>query len=256
MIIDCFPFFDELDVLEIRLNELKDVVDVHVLSEATLTFTGKFKPLYFDENKDRFKEFNIHHVIISDYSSMSISSPRSMDRGQKQLGIDAAMELDPDILILSDADEIPKAEKVLEASGDDWDAAMIEMRLYYYFMNCRCKGRPGSWRNPRMVRPKGKIPHYNSTRNKGSDKDYWDAGWHFSFLGDIKYKIDSWTHAPEFNKPPYNTEEHIRKCVAEAKDLFNRDRYQYEFVYNLDYLPRYVKDNMEKFERFIYNNPS
>ena len=41
MIVDCFPFFNELDLLELRLNELKDVVDVFVLSEATLTFTGK-----------------------------------------------------------------------------------------------------------------------------------------------------------------------------------------------------------------------
>ena len=45
-VIDCFPFFNELDLLEIRLNELKDVVDVFVLTEAPFTFTGREKPLF------------------------------------------------------------------------------------------------------------------------------------------------------------------------------------------------------------------
>ena len=44
MVIDCFLFFDEIDLLEIRLNELKDVVDVFVLTESPYTFTGKEKP--------------------------------------------------------------------------------------------------------------------------------------------------------------------------------------------------------------------
>ena len=46
-VFDCFPFYDELDLLEIRLNILNDVVDYFVLSEATRTFTGKPKPLHY-----------------------------------------------------------------------------------------------------------------------------------------------------------------------------------------------------------------
>lgn len=54
MIIDCFTFFNELDVLEIRLRELDGVVDRFVLVEATLTHQGKPKPLLYAENKERF----------------------------------------------------------------------------------------------------------------------------------------------------------------------------------------------------------
>ena len=51
-IYDCFLFFNELDLLEIRLNVLNDYVDYFVLVEATQTFTNKDKPLYYKENKE------------------------------------------------------------------------------------------------------------------------------------------------------------------------------------------------------------
>ena len=51
MIYDCFPFFNELELLEMRLHELSGVVDKFVLVEATRTFTNKPKPLYFQENQ-------------------------------------------------------------------------------------------------------------------------------------------------------------------------------------------------------------
>ena len=61
MVYDCFIFFNELDLLEIRLNELKDVVDKFVIVESTETFSKKKKKLYYDENKDkdRFSKFLI-----------------------------------------------------------------------------------------------------------------------------------------------------------------------------------------------------
>ena len=51
MVYDCFTFFNELDMLEIRLNTLAEVVDKFVLVEMAYTFQRKPKPLYFDENK-------------------------------------------------------------------------------------------------------------------------------------------------------------------------------------------------------------
>ena len=50
-IYDCFNFFNELDLLEIRLNTLKDSVDYFVIVESNVTHSGQFKPLYYEENK-------------------------------------------------------------------------------------------------------------------------------------------------------------------------------------------------------------
>ena len=59
---DCFTFFNELDLLEIRLNELDDVVDYFVLVESKRSFQNKPKECLYLDNKNRFKKFN--HKII------------------------------------------------------------------------------------------------------------------------------------------------------------------------------------------------
>ena len=55
---DCFVFFNELDILEIRLNTLDPLVDYFVLVESTHTFTGQDKPLHFEPNKTPFARLN------------------------------------------------------------------------------------------------------------------------------------------------------------------------------------------------------
>ncbi len=68
MVYDCFQFFNELDILKIRLNVLAPIVDRFVISEATETFSGLKKPLYYEENKHLFAEFadKIIHVVVDD----------------------------------------------------------------------------------------------------------------------------------------------------------------------------------------------
>ena len=73
-VFDSFIFFNELELLEIRLNILNDVVDYFVLTESPWTVSGNQKPLYYEENKHLFEKFNhkiIHNVtkeIPNDYS--------------------------------------------------------------------------------------------------------------------------------------------------------------------------------------------
>ena len=63
MIYDCFLYYDEDMLLEIRLNTLADVVDRFVIVESTHTFTGKKRPLHFDINKySQFKDKIIYVV--------------------------------------------------------------------------------------------------------------------------------------------------------------------------------------------------
>ena len=73
MVYDCFQFFNELDILKIRLNVLAPVVDRFVISEATETFSGIKKPLYYEENKELFAAFQdrIIHVVVDEIGRAS-----------------------------------------------------------------------------------------------------------------------------------------------------------------------------------------
>ena len=158
MIIDCFPFFNEFDLLEIRLNELKDVVDMFVLTEATLTYQGNKKPLYFDDNKSRFSDFNIAHIICDGYSGVDVSNPWAIEQYQRYSGVSFIRQgIKPDakdVILLSDCDEIWRAEKVKQlAETDGWTYAAAWMALFEYYMDCICVTQ--AWFLPRWIKGDG-----------------------------------------------------------------------------------------------------
>ena len=66
-IYDCFTFFNELDLLDIRLHMLNDVVDYFVIVEIKKTHTGADKGLFFEEpNKDKYSQYKnkIIHIMM------------------------------------------------------------------------------------------------------------------------------------------------------------------------------------------------
>ena len=267
MIVDCFSFFNEFDILELRLNELSEIVDVFVLCEATLTFSGKPKPLYFnDHDKERFKPFldRIKHVIIDvgePFETDEFAVADQYEREQRQFGVDKMMELDPDVVILSDCDEIPRVEVVKQALLDnEWSKASLSMPLFYYWMNClymkmtrsgrRWAAKP--WNRAKLVRPKRLVKkHFNwrHTRYRGTDITYKNSGWHFSHLGDILPKIEASAHV-EFNRPPFNAQENIDAKINALEDVYDRDC-KYKIIKDLSFLPQYVLDNKERFSKYI-----
>jgi len=109
-IYDCFTFYNELDLLEIRLNELDSVVDYFVIVEATKTQTGIDKPLYFDINKDRYTKFKhkIIHIIVRDMPDITKNSAWVLENHQRNQIIKGLNNCNlDDIIIISDLDEIP-----------------------------------------------------------------------------------------------------------------------------------------------------
>src|SRR3954454_8513585 len=115
MIYDCFTFFNELDVLEIRLHVLEEVVDRFVLVEARQTFQRGAKPLYYAENRDRFAAFadRIDHVVVDEFPDEAIGAfaCEAWQRNSIQRGIRSAAT--GDTILVSDADEIPRPECVV-----------------------------------------------------------------------------------------------------------------------------------------------
>ena len=255
MVIDCIPFFNELDLLEVRLNELADVVDMFVITESPYTFTGIEKPLYFSDNFERFMQSGRFNIAHNAYLPDRKLSPGAYEKAQKDHNLQTAFRFarPGDTLIVGDVDEIPRASVIRQALNDkDWMSAGLVMDLFYYFLNCKCTIEKKR-RDSRLIRVTRPF-EYNSKQNDKVDKLYYRAGWHFSFLGDIEYKLKSYNHADLYDKPPYNDPEHIEKCRSQGLDLFERKgkrKLGFEFLDDLSFLPQYVLDNKDKFNKYI-----
>ena len=133
-IIDCFIFNNELDLLNYRLSILNDFVDYFVLVESTHTFTGIPKQLFYNENKDIYKEFNqkIIHVIIEDLPfkmpNININKQEQWkneyhQRNCLKRGLNIIMEQlnDNDIILSSDLDEIPHPNILTEFKNNTYN---------------------------------------------------------------------------------------------------------------------------------------
>lgn len=195
LVYDCFTFWRELEILEMRLETLCDVVDKFVIVEATKTHSGKSKPLFFDENKDRFSKFKdkIIHVVVRD---MPVSDDRwaleNHQRNSITRGLTGARS--NDIIMISDVDEIPRPES-LKTCGVD---CSLSLNMYNYFYNLR--NTVDDWAGTVVLRNSDlaqKTPQfYRDARY--SMRRIKNAGWHFSWIGDIhsaREKLESFAHA-------------------------------------------------------------
>jgi beta-1,4-mannosyl-glycoprotein beta-1,4-N-acetylglucosaminyltransferase len=228
---DGFTFFNELDVLEIRLEELDSVVDVFVLVEATRTFSNRPKPLVFAENQARFARFRhrIRHVVVDDMPE-SADSPWHLEAHQRNAilrGLDDARP--QDLVIISDVDEIPKASRI---SGFDGQAAGLEQTSFYYKLNCKnATGQPpGAWS---VILRRERLRAPEETRRRRFELPLLrDAGWHFSYLGGpeaIRRKIGAFSHQ-ELNREEFTSIEKISARVARGEDLFERPGLSWRYV--------------------------
>jgi hypothetical protein len=276
MIYDCFTFFNELELLELRLNELDGIVDKFVLVEATKTFSNKPKPLYFQENRARFAAFEnkIIHVVVED--APDTSDAWAIERFQRnaiERGLRACKP--SDWVLVSDLDEIPRATAVKKMSceirfhaglfSNAVHAALnsravknifrprglrmllrknhpfvlkFEQAHYHYHLNCA----GGIWHGTRMMRFRD-FSCAEEMRHSGY-KVVKDGGWHFTYMGGVdrvREKIAAYAHQ-EFNTPQLNNAQAITERI--------HDR-QLAFVRLDDSFPLFVREHPEKFSAWI-----
>lgn len=281
MVYDCFSFFNELDLLEIRLNVLKDVVDRFVLVEATQTHTGQPKPLYYADNEERFKAFRdkIIHVVVDDFSAADNAktdrerawSIENIQRNAIIRGLSTAK--DDDTILISDLDEIPDPKAVLNAVGKS-GLTRLGLMPCYYFLNYRNYSAaewtlstqvlsyrtfrdPKTYRkfrfNEFVVRAVNQPPSASMIRFSKSNRTIHHAGWHFSYQGGVKMicrKIQSIAHT-EFNNANTHSEEWIETRIRNGEDIFMRgDKF---FAEKLDdRFPDYLVKNAERYSAMLY----
>lgn len=284
-IYDCFTFFNELDLLEVRLNILDDVVDEFVLVEGTKTYQGDEKELHYENNKSRFSEFRhkINHVVVEYEGEFDTAWDRedhlrnSITRGLTSCDAD-------DRIMVADVDEIPRP-KVLNKISQAGGIAVLGLRLYYYFFNCQVTDQlfagpvispyedfstPKEMRNIAMnlVELEMYAPltfdrypfgfqaavmsAWASLRRLKRVRVVPDAGWHFSYLSDVEgiiRKIETFSHT-EYDRPEFKNPDQLRQKIQEGKDLFDRD-HELQFVDFDEEFPDYLLDHRREFEQFI-----
>src|SRR3989344_7595775 len=252
MIYDCFNFFNELELLDLRLNELDDVVDKFVLVESTVTFTNKKKRLFYHENKDKFRKFHkkIIHIVVDD--SPDVTNPWIIENHQLSAVSRGLLHCkSKDTILISCIDEIPRREKILEYKEKSGKHKVFLQIMTRYFLNLSVKN--SLWEGTRMFKYKDLVLFLNPyvARFSPIDLKIQDGGWHFTYLGGVKRiqeKLESFSHQ-EYNNVNYNTTENILKAISTGKDLFNPEiRLQ---LIDSRFLPEYILNNKSMFSHMM-----
>ena len=113
-IYDCFPFFNEWEVLEIRLNELYDHVDRFVIVESAESFRGLPKPFHFEEKRELYQTFadKISYIKVERHPEFGDNADDRADYQKNQVLRGLKQCKKDDIILFSDVDEIPRASAV------------------------------------------------------------------------------------------------------------------------------------------------
>ncbi len=229
-------FYNDLDLLEFRLELLYEKVDGFIIVEADVTHQGKPKPLYFQENKARFAwaEKKMHHYVFSPNTEGLdfTSKPEGYDPAhdcwqieyqQRNAIADIAKQFPEDyIVIIGDEDEIPSYEAI-ELIRNEQVALPLACKqdLFYYNLSNLCNQ---DWRGSIFTTVKHllEVTPQKLRERRNALPAISDGGWHLSWFGSITKKLESTSHQ-ELNTSEFNNEEHIKKCLDQRKDLFNRD---------------------------------
>lgn len=284
---DGFLFFNELELLDIRLNLLDPIVDHFVIMEATKTFSGLDKPLYYNENKERFSKFadKIIHIVVDDTPEQFIDNSTNMkretdldskcfnkilrtmdyyshwDRRENQWNRDFFHRecvlrglvncQDDDIIILSDLDEIPDVEKLKEFLPTVEHGTFYHLlgSMYQYYVNVK---KHETWYG-------SKVARYSFIKNTESNymRIHKELGIkiesacrHFTFLGGfdrIKEKIRSYGHQ-ELNRPDILGT--IEQNVNSNRDIFYRPDSYFDVDFESEFSEE-LKNQFRKYPQFI-----
>ena len=254
-IYDCFMYFDEDIVLDVRLNFLDKFVDKFVIIESVYNHNGEKRIPLFDINK--FKKFKdkIKYIVTNDVplgiekiniedkesevyrkSIFNALKRENLQRNQIQKGLTGAS--DEDWIIISDLDEIPNLAKINLKNTSD-HLVFFKQDMIYYKFNLKLENY--TWvgskacimknlESPQWIR-EIKDKRYNWWRMDTyfSKRKYNDilfvenGGWHFSYLKsakDIEKKLKSYLHHIDYDLNPIG-EKKIEEMIKNKRTIYN-----------------------------------
>ena len=293
-IYDCLIYFNEDLLLDLRFNYLDKYVDKFVIVESTYTHSGKKRDLLFNINKfPSFKKKIIYIVLDREPSNIfevkekdtphEINSKlmlngfhrEHLQRNYIMQGIkEAHLE---DIIIISDADEIPNLENV---DLHNIKNKLIFFNQFYYFYKLNLKLDNYIWCGSKACRKKYLLSPQWLRSVKDKVYPFWrldtlfhkkkyrdifkiqNGGWHFSKLNTPEGIINimkSYSHFREFDLNPLSADK-INDIIKNKKAIYNLnvDKRQNKFDFTQELivsdkkeLPSYVYENIEKYKDWI-----
>ncbi len=277
---DVFTFFNELELLEIRLAMLAPYVDTFVIIECAETFSGKPKPLYYQKNKERFKQYEskIRHYVVQgvpknhadleerrndpnldplereiiNYALTSDNVPAGSTHWlkefyQKEAIQKALVGLDnDDFCFVSDLDEIWNPQTVIDMRTDD--VYKLRQDMYAYYLNNRSSEAWAGTLGTKYKNIKHNCLNHLRTPSKTRYTYVPNGGWHFTNQGGadrIRTKLESYGHQ-EFNTAEVKSD--IETKIRENRDFVGRG---FRFWKDESGLPQYLLDNKERYRNFF-----
>ncbi len=265
-IYDCFQYFNEEHIADLRFNILNEFVDYFVIVESTVNHQGKEKKLQFDiNNYQKFKK-KIKYIIVDD-TPENIKKPHEGGESLvEQYQRNSLMKIinkadDEDLIILSDVDEIPNLKKLNLFEKKNF--AVFSQRMFMYKINFLNLDE-NNWHGSKICLKKNlKSPQW--LRNlKFKKYPFWridkpkniqiiqDGGWHFAYLQsaeNISKKISSFAHG-EFNKEHLTDEVKIKDKIQKGEDIFERG-FKIKKVSIDNTFPEYIQKNQDLLKNWI-----
>ena len=280
-IFDCFMYFDEEMILDLRLNILNKYVDYFVIVESTFTHRGEKRELKFNQNKfEHFKDKIIYLIYdqipenIEDINTKDTENEKSRklimnaifrENGQRNFiskGLKSAES--EDIVLISDVDEIPNL-KNLNFNQINQKIFLFEQDMFYYKFNLKLpnllwKGTKGcrkkNLKSPQWLRnikdrkyPFYRIDAFFSEKKFINCKIIKNGGWHFTNIKtakEIKYKLKSYLHHIEFDKNPLTTDQ-IDEIIKDKIAVYDLSVDQRNNKFGGNKLENYPIQNLPKF---------
>ena len=272
-IYDCFTFYHELDLLELRLTELYDFVDHFVLVEADTTYTSRAKPFYFEENKQRYAKFldKIIHVKVEDMPHHPDAWIN--DRFQRDQIFRGILDADPnDLIMVSDLDEIvrPAAIEYMRDSNQSLFALRMTISNFKFNYLKENPDRYNIWgmAGRRSLFDDIKPDAFRQLRFNFMNAPYQfsndgcevieHGGWHFGYMGDKTWLLDkaqSFAHT-EVNNPEFLAQIDPDKSIEQGTSWDRNSNDKYVIVELDHYFPKTLINNREKYQKYILDNPT
>ena len=260
-IYDCFTFYNEFELLELRLQQHWDHVDYFVIVESDHTFQNKHKPYLLQENWERFAKWHSKMRLVTVESECHLN-PWDNERDQRDaitMGLDDA---EPnDMIIVGDVDEVLRANTLKIIRSGTRGIYGFRMPLFNFKLNymlvttgsCFCV-----WNGAARYDMLGSPEVFRQSRHmlNGFPLGYKDdtlaiiehAGWHWTYFGNVdfaKTKLQSFSHS-ESNKPEVLDQLDIEASIADGRGIIRTDdEYRFAPVTVDNYFPDIVKLHKE-----------